>query len=132
MAPPALSLKKAHLGASAIDAQTPVHFLIGFAAGVMGVDPSVAALTFVGAKIVGQSLESNAERALLHRGQGESLGNQLSDVLVNFLGVQYGLHLRTRLLAPAAQQAPIEGIGADYYDPLTHRYEDYMRYPRIL
>lgn len=119
-------------GTALIDAQTPLSFIVGFAAGIFGIDPSLAMLTFVGAKVVDQSLSAGTERALFRRDTGESLGNQLTDVLVNFAGTQIGAQLRGRLAEQPAPEVPVSGLGIDYHDPLTRRYEDYMRYPRIL
>ena len=55
---PAISLDHAHSGEALIDAHTPLHALVGFAAGILGVDPHVAMLTFIGARIVEASLRS--------------------------------------------------------------------------
>lgn len=131
MAAHAISLTPTQQGEAIVDAQTPLAFIVGFAAGIFGIDPSLAMVTFVGAKIVDQSLNANPKRALFRRERGESLGNQLADVLANFAGTQIGAQLRAKLNEPAPAALELAGLGIDYHDPRTHRYEDYMAYPRI-
>jgi hypothetical protein len=125
----AISLAPAHHGQAVIDGHSPVHFLVGFAAGVMGVDPHLAMVAFVGAKIVDESLRAGTKHAVFGRESGQSLGNELADILFEVTGLHYGKLLRGKLGAPAAAA---HGLGIDYHDPRTHRYEDYMLYPRYL
>lgn len=112
MAAAAISLSPKHAGEAIVDVQSPLSFIVGFAAGIFGVDPSMATLTFVGAKIVDQSL-SKGSRAVFRRDSGQSLANQLADVLINFAGVQCGTLLRKRL---EAEQATA-GLGRLQFQP---------------
>ena len=104
-----------------VDARSPLHVIIGFAAGVMGIDPHVAVATFIGARIVEQSLSQGTEHAVFYREEGHSLGNELSDLLFEMLGLQLGEKLREKLLERAAP-APAAGVGHFTLYP--------MRYPR--
>ena len=97
----AISLSGAHRGQPVIDAHSPVHFLLGFAAGIFGIDPHLAVITFVGAKIVDESLRSGPKHAVLGRERGQSLGNELADVLLEVGGLYYGKLLRAKLAEPA-------------------------------
>ena len=128
----AISWAPAQRGEAIIDAHSPLHFGVGLAAGALGLDPHVALMTFVGAKIVGESLSEGPKHALFGRERGQSLGNELADILFEVAGLYYGKMLRTKMAAqqePTAQ--PAAGLGIDYHDPRTHRYEAYMAYPRI-
>ncbi len=129
----AISWSAAHRGEAVIDAHSPLHFGVGFAAGALGVDPHIALMTFVGAKIVEESLSAGPRHALFSRERGQSLGNELADILFEIAGLYYGKQLRSKLAAQTpVEPAPISGLGIDYHDPLTHRYEDYMHFPRYL
>lgn len=135
----AISWAPERRGEAIIDAQSPLHFGVGFAAGALGVDPHIALMTFVGAKIVEESLSAGPKHAVFSRERGQSLGNELADILFEVAGLYYGKMLRTKLAERQAQAAtpipvpaPAAGLGIDYHDPLTHRYEDYMTFPRIL
>jgi len=115
--PYALSLSPRRSGETLIDVNTPLAFIIGFTAGVWGIDPSMSMLTFVAAKIVHESLATDPKSALFKRGRGESLSNELGDVLANFAGVQLGVLTRGRLQQPATQQPapqqpaqPVQGL----------------------
>lgn len=103
----AASLAPAHHGAALIDAHTPLHAVVGFAAGILGVDPHVAMAVFIGARIVEASLKSGAKHALLGREEGQSLGNEMTDLLFEVGGLHYGQALRQRLTA----EIPVAGIG---------------------
>ena len=111
-----------------VDAHSPVHFTVGFTAGVLGIDPHLALMAFIGARIVESALGEGLSKAIATE-QRRSLGKELTNILLEVAGVYYGKTLRTRLAEPPAPA--VAGLGIDYYDPLTHRYEDYMSYPRI-
>ena len=110
MSEPLVSLAPAHHGEALIDAHSPLHAIVGFAAGVMGIEPHVAMLTFIGARIVEQALRAGTKEALFEREQGQSLGNEMTDLLLELSGLQLGERLRERLLAePAPPPAPAAG-----------------------
>lgn len=115
-------------GGALVDAHTPLHAIVGFAAGALGVDPHLAMFAFVGAKIVESALRDGARHALLEPEEGQSLGNEMADLLVEVAGLHYGAALRKKLLGETP--AATAGLGVDYYDPRTHRYDDFMSYPR--
>ncbi len=108
MSAPAVSLAPAHHGEALIDAHTPLHAVIGFAAGVMGVDPHVAMFVFIGARIVEAALKSGAKHAVFEREEGQSLGNEMTDLLFEVAGLHYGELLREKL---TAEPAPAAGLG---------------------
>lgn len=109
----AVSLAPARVGEAVIDAQTPVHFLVGFIAGVLKIDPHVAVLTFIGAKVIDQALRAGAGHALFEREHGQSLGNELSDLLFEMAGLTVGEKLRDKLEEPA----PTAGLGRLHFRP---------------
>ncbi len=117
MVAPAVSLSSAHHGEAIVDAHSPLHAIIGFAAGISGIDPHVAMMMFIGARIVEHSLRSGPKHALLEREQGQSLGNEFGDLLFEVAGLHYGHALRERLTAEPQAPAPVAGIG-NYYFPL--------------
>ena len=110
MPEPVISLAPRHHGEALIDAHTPLHAIVGFAAGVMGVEPHVAMLAFIGARIVEQALKAGTKEALFEREQGQSLGNEMTDLLFELGGLQLGEKLRARLLDP--EQPAAAGVGA--------------------
>ncbi len=117
MSAPAISLAPAAHGEALIDAHTPLHAIVGFAAGVMGIDPHVAMLTFIGARIVEAALRSGTKHALFEREQGQSLGNELTDLLFELGGLQLGEKLRERLTTEP--EAPTAGLGRIVTNPYT-------------
>lgn len=121
-------------GVTAIDADAPMHLFAGLVAGMMGLNIYTVLIVFVGAKIIDKSLRAGTTRALYEPESGESLGNQMTDLLLEVGGLYCGQRLRQQLTAPAvAAESPLPAsLGIDYHDPRTHRYEDYMAYPRIL
>lgn len=105
-----------------VDARSPLHATIGFAAGVMGIEPHLAMMVFIGARIVETALRENTERAIYDREEGHSLGNELSDLLFEMAGLHLGEKLRERLLEHHEPAAPAAGVGTYTLYPL--------RYPR--
>ncbi len=103
-------------GEAPIDAHTPVHFLVGFAAGVLGVNTYLAVLVFIGAKVVDQVLHLGPH-ALLDGDEGQSLGNEAADLLFEMGGLAAGEKLREYLdveptaLVPDAPPLPTAGLG---------------------
>ncbi len=116
MAAPAVSLASAHHGEALVDAHTPLHALVGFAAGILGVDPHVAMLTFIGARIVEQALKSGTKHAIFEREEGQSLGNEMTDLLFEIAGLHYGEMLRHKL---TAEPEPTAGLGRIHLQPYT-------------
>jgi len=114
---PAISLAPAKHGEALIDAHTPLHAIVGFAAGVMGVDPHVAMITFIGARIVEQALRAGTKHALFEREEGQSLGNEMTDLIFELGGLHAGEVLRERLLAE--HEAPTAGLGRIIVNPYT-------------
>jgi hypothetical protein len=108
MSAPAVSLAPANRGEALIDAHSPLHAIVGFAAGILGVDPHVAMLTFIGARIVEAALKSGTKHALFGREEGQSLGNEMTDLLFELAGLHYGELLREKL---TAEPAPAAGLG---------------------
>jgi hypothetical protein len=96
-----LSLHPSHHGSALIDRHSPIHLLIGFAAGILGVNTYLAVAVFIGAKVVDEVVHAGPH-ALFKRGDGQSVGNELSDLLLEMGGLAAGEKLRERLLpAPA-------------------------------
>lgn len=87
---------RSEYGQAAVDLYTPLHFGLGFAAGVYGVSPIKAALFFTVLKIGVASLEHGMGHALMRRVPGESNINELCDLLAEIGGVQVGARLRSR------------------------------------
>ncbi len=114
----AISLAPAKRGEALIDSHTPLHAIVGFAAGVMGIDPHVAMLTFIGARIVEAALKSGPKHAFFEREEGQSLGNEMTDLLFELGGLHYGELLRERLLSENAA-APTAGLGRLVTNPYT-------------
>jgi len=100
-------------GEAPIDSLTPVHFLTGFAAGVLGVNTYLAVLAFIGAKVVHQMMYLGPH-ALLKSDEGQSLGNEASDLLFEMAGLAVGEKLRERL-TPEPATPVVAGLGLTYY-----------------
>ncbi len=113
----AISLAPAKRGEALIDAHTPLHAIVGFAAGVMGIDPHVAMAVFVGARIVEATLKSGPKHAFFEREEGQSLGNEMTDLLFELGGLHYGELLRERLLSE--NEVPTAGLGRVVQNPYT-------------
>ncbi len=105
-----IARNRSEYGQSPLDLYTPMHFGIGFIAGVMGVSPVKAALVFTVLKIGVASAEKGLGHALLRRVPGESNVNELCDLLAEIGGVSYGASVRSRWAPspqiPAADSAP--------------------------
>ncbi len=113
---------RSEYGQAAVDLYTPLHFGLGFVAGIVGVSPVKAALFFTVAKIAVASLEHGMGHALLRRVPGESNINELCDLLAEIGGVDVGARVRTQwnpnptipavdpAPAPPATSAPALGI----------------------
>ncbi len=91
-----IAKNRSEYGQSPLDLYTPVHFGLGFIAGVMGVSPVKAALVFTVLKIGVASAEKGLGHALLRRVPGESNVNELCDLLAEIGGVSYGARVRSR------------------------------------
>jgi hypothetical protein len=95
-------------GSALIDGMTPVHLVLGFFAGALGVDPKVAVATFIGARIIETAVRKGTGHALYGREEAQSLGNELGDVLALMAGSHLGHYLRDQAAANATA-----GLGAD-------------------
>ncbi len=122
MSAAAISLAPAHHGEALIDAHTPLHAIVGFAAGILGVDPHVAMMTFIGARIVEQALKSGTKHAIFGREEGQSLGNEMTDLLFEVAGLHYGEMLRERLTAEPQPAAGLgrTGVQSHMYNPIFY------------
>lgn len=115
-------------GQSALDFYTPIHFTVGFAAGVAGVSPIKAALWLTVLKIGVAAYERGAQHALFSRSRGESNLNELCDLLAEIGGVDLGARVRAKWdpnptipavdppapltpAAPAAADPAVVGLG---------------------
>lgn len=101
----AISLARSQQGKALIDMHTPLHALLGFAAGMLAVDTHVAFGILVGARVVSEALRQGPERALFQMGQRQSLGNELTDLILEVVGLHYGELLRARLSEKNQPQA---------------------------
>lgn len=114
----ALAQNKYEHGQSAVDLATPVHFLIGVAAGIYGVSPVKAALVFTVAKVAAAGVEKGMGHALFTRKKGESNLNELCDLLAEIGGVDVGARIRSKWnpspTTPAVSPAPVSGKLAGY------------------
>lgn len=100
-------------GQAALDLYTPLHFGVGFIAGILGVSPVKAALVLTALKVSVASYEHGAGHALFSRARGESNINELCDLLAELAGVDMGAAIRARSAAqavPAAAPAPVSGF----------------------
>lgn len=96
MRPKLIAKNRSEYGQAAVDFYTPLHFGIGFVAGVYGVSPIKAALFFTVLKIGVASLEHGMGHALMRRVPGESNINELCDLAAEIGGIQTGARLRAR------------------------------------
>ena len=101
-------------GGALVDAHTPLHAIVGFVAGVLGVDTHLAVGVFIGARIVESSLRDGAKAALLKPEHGQSLGNEMTDLLFEIGGLGAGQAIRQKFTG----EQPVHGLGAHY--PATY------------
>lgn len=94
--PAFVAKNRSEYGQSPLDLYTPLHFGIGFIAGVVGVSPVKAALVFTVLKIAVASTEKGIGHALLRRVPGESNVNELCDLLAEISGVASGARVRAK------------------------------------
>lgn len=100
-------------GGALIDAHTPLHAIVGFAAGVLGVDPHIAMIVFIGARITEAAMREGTRHALFEPEHGQSLGNELTDLLFEMGGLHAGEALRHKLLG--SDPEPTAGLGGNHY-----------------
>lgn len=91
-----IARNRSEYGQAAVDLYTPLHFGLGFAAGVVGVSPIKAALFFTVLKIGVASLEHGMGHALLRRVPGESNINELGDLVAEIGGIAMGARVRSK------------------------------------
>jgi hypothetical protein len=89
-------------GQAALDAYTPAHFAVGFAAGALGVSPVTAALVLTATKVAIAAAEHGLGHALFSRDRGESNLNELCDLLAEISGVDAGAKFRASRAQPGA------------------------------
>ena len=106
MSDPIVATSAQQQGAALVDGMSPVHLTIGFLAGVFGVDPHVAAMAFVGVRLFETAVREGTGHALFGRESGQSLGNELTDVALEFAGAHAGHYLRAK-----AQENSVSGLG---------------------
>lgn len=95
------------VGLALFDYKTPLHFGAGFAAGMLGINPHVAALLLIAAKAGKVALEEGMGHALFGDKEPQSYGNETMDLLAEMAGVTAGL--RTRELVTGEPAAPLHG-----------------------
>lgn len=91
-----IARNRSEYGQAAVDLYTPLHFGLGFAAGVSGVSPIRAALFFSVLKIGVAALEHGMGHALLRRIPGESNINELGDLVAEIGGIAMGARVRSK------------------------------------
>lgn len=105
-----IAQNKSEHGQVALDIYTPIHFCVGFAAGIVGVSPVRAALWLTVLKIGVAAYERGADHALFSRARGESNLNELCDLLAEIGGVDLGARVRSKWdpnpTIPAVDPAP--------------------------
>lgn len=114
-----IAQNKSEHGQSALDAYTPIHFAVGFVAGIYGISPIRAALGLTVLKIGVAAYERGAQHALFSRSRGESNLNELCDLLCEIGGVALGARVRSKwnpnptipAADPTSPAAPAAGLG---------------------
>lgn len=96
MARSLIARNRSEHGQTALDYFTPIHFCVGFAAGVVGVSPVKAALVLTIAKLAVATAEKGMGHALFTRSRGESNLNELCDLLAEIAGVDAGARVRAK------------------------------------
>ena len=64
------------------DVQTPLHFGVGLSAGALGVDPHVATLAFITARVIGVALNAGLNKALFVSEHGQTAAKEIADLAV--------------------------------------------------
>lgn len=108
-----MSAASAKHGGALVDAHTPLHAIVGFIAGVAGIDPHLAMATFIGARIVESALRDGTHSALFGEGHAQSLGNEMADLLFEVGGLHVGEALRHKFIGSPVQ--PAAGLGFAHY-----------------
>jgi len=104
------------VGRAVIDWQTPIHFGLGVAAGALGIEPHLAAVGFVGARVVNIAAEEGLHHALFSTKHAQSHANEMSDLLWEFIGLYLGGKARELIVGkPACAGLPLAGkiVGFD-------------------
>jgi len=98
MASPALvATHSRHAGVAVIDASTGVHFGIGTAAGLSGIDPKMALLIALCAEGAYEVLKHRSAEAIFERGVGQSKINEIVDLLAMVAGAYVGQGIRNAI-----------------------------------
>lgn len=82
-------------GIAAVDLSTAMHFGVGTAAGLAGIDPKVALVIALVAEGAVEAIKARDPEAVFHRGVGESRINQIVDLLSMMVGAYVGQGMRT-------------------------------------
>lgn len=95
------------------DVQTPLHFGVGLSAGALGVDPHVATLAFITARVIGVALNAGLNKALFVSEHGQTAAKEIADLAVEVAGIYVGKLIRDRYRQqPAASPPPaLTGLG---------------------
>jgi len=97
------------VGLALFDYKSPAHFGIGVLAGVLGMNPHLAALLMIAAKAGKVALEEGLGRALFTDKDPESYGNEMMDLLMEMGGIFVGL--KARSLITGKPVLPADGLG---------------------
>lgn len=86
-----------------------MHFGVGTAAGLAGIDPKIALLVALVAEGAFEAIKKRDPQAIFHRGVGESRINQIVDLLSIVAGAYVGQGMRSMIRheAPMAAAAPV-------------------------
>lgn len=88
------------------DEQTPLHFGVGLSAGALGVDPHVATLGFIIARVIGVALNAGFNKALFLPQHGHSAAKEIADLAVEVTGIYVGKLVRERYQQQRAAAPP--------------------------
>lgn len=119
---PAISFEKKHAGLSPIDGMTPVHFGIGYIAGLSNMNPSWAMFSVIAFQAFLKVLEAGSVSAVFEKQSSQSYGNQAIESLMGIVGVYAGERSRQRklrLLSDAEYQAALRA-----YEERERQFQD--------
>lgn len=101
-----IATSERHAGTAAIDASTGVHFGIGTAAGLAGIDPKMALLVALLAEGAFEVMKAGTTHAMFEAGRGQSKINEIFDLLSMVTGAYVGQGMRTMIQKSAAAPIP--------------------------
>lgn len=103
-----LADKMPDVGLALFDYKTPLHFGAGYAAGLLGISPHIAALGLIAAKAGKIALEEGLGHALFEDKEPQSYGNEIMDLLSEMVGIAAGL--KTRSMVTGEPALPVHGV----------------------